>query len=293
MRLFLALAETGSVSAAAQRVHVTQPTASMQLREMADQVGLPLFEWVSRRVRLTPAGEALAATARAMADHWDAFEQEIAALKGLTQGRLRVAVVSTAKYLVPRLLGEFCAQHPDIEIALEVLNRDGVVARLRENRDDLYVMSTPPKDMELVDDVFMPNPLVLVAPSHHPLAHAQAVRLGDLASERFLLREPGSGTRMACEERFRALAFEPTRRLELGSTEAICEAVAGGLGVAVVSIHALQARLGGGLCILAVEGFPIPSQWHVVSRRGKPLSPIARVFREHLMRAGERGGVRR
>ena len=143
MRLFLALADTGSVSGAARALHVTQPTASMQLREVTDAVGLPLYEVIGRRVHLTDAGRDLAATARAIVDAWENFGQRVNAMHGLTRGRLRVAVVSTAKYFVPRLLGGFCAQYPDIEISLEVLNRDGVVQRLRENLDDLYVMSMP------------------------------------------------------------------------------------------------------------------------------------------------------
>jgi DNA-binding transcriptional LysR family regulator len=131
LRLFLALAETGSVSAAAKVMHVTQPTASMQLREVTQAVGVPLYEVVSRRVHLTEAGQALARTARAIAGEWDAFEQRISGAKGLTSGRLKVAVVSTAKYFVPRLLGSFCKLHPQIDISLEVLNRDHVITRLR------------------------------------------------------------------------------------------------------------------------------------------------------------------
>ncbi len=170
MRLFLALADTGSVSAAARALHVTQPTASMQLREITESVGLPLYDVIGRKVFLTDAWRQLAQTARAIAGEWERFGQQVSAMKGLTSGRLSVAVVSTAKYFIPRLLGGFCEQHPSIDIALEVLNRDGVVQRLRENRDELYVMSQPPADMDLQDQVFLDNPLHLVAPAGHPLA---------------------------------------------------------------------------------------------------------------------------
>ncbi|MEJ7928831.1 LysR family transcriptional regulator [Ramlibacter sp. AN1015] len=287
LRLFLALAETGSVSGAARALHVTQPTASMQLREVAQAVGLPLYEVIARRVHLTEAGRELARTARAIANEWDAFGQHVDGLQGLTRGRLRVALVSTAKYFVPRLLGAFCARYPDIDISLEVLNRDGVVARLRDNLDDLYVMSQPPADIDLDDEVFMPNPLVLIARAGHPMAGARALALRELSAERFLLRESGSGTRMAVEASFRAQRFAPARRLELGSNEAIREAVAGGLGVAVLSWHALQDGGGAqGVTVLPVRGFPIASQWHVVSPRGKHLSPIAQVFLAQLRAAG-------
>ncbi|ABM42417.1 MULTISPECIES: LysR family transcriptional regulator [Diaphorobacter] len=282
LRLFLALAETGSVSAAAKLMHVTQPTASMQLREVAQAVGVPLYEVVSRRVYLTEAGQALARTARAIASEWDAFEQGISGAKGLTSGRLKVAVVSTAKYFVPRLLGSFCKLHPQIDISLEVLNRDHVITRLRANQDDLYVMSMPPGDLPLEDHVLMPNPLVVIAPAGHRLATKKRVALPQLQSERFILREKGSGTRMATDAHLRQLGFAPAAVLELGSNEAIKESVQGQLGVSIVSRHALGPHLDG-LAILNVQGFPIQSQWHLVWPKGKRLSPIAEVFRGHLM----------
>ncbi|TFY97303.1 LysR family transcriptional regulator [Ramlibacter rhizophilus] len=290
LRLFLALAETGSVSGAARALHVTQPTASMQLREVTQALGVPLYEVIARRVHLTEAGRELARTARAIAGEWDALEQRIDGLKGLTRGRLRVALVSTAKYFVPRLLGSFCSQHPGIDISMEVLNRDGVVARLRDNLDDLYVMSQPPADMELADQVFMPNPLVLIAAADHRFARRKRLQLADLAAERFILREPGSGTRMTTDTAFARLRFRPDRRLELGSNEAIREAVAGGLGVAVLSVHALPEAGAGsaGVQVLDVRGFPLPSSWHMVHPRGKQLSPIAQVFQAHLLEAGKR-----
>ena len=289
LRLFLATAETGSVSAAARAMHVTQPTASMQLREITESVGLPLYDIIGRQLHLTDAGRQLARTARSIVGEWEAFEQSIHAMRGLTQGRLRVAVVSTAKYFIPRLLGSFCEQHPDIDISLEVLNRDGVVQRLRENRDDLYVMTTPPADMALEDQVFLSNPLVLIAPQGHALATRKRVALSALQGERFLLRETGSGTRLATDRFFQAQGFEPASRLELGSNEAIKEAVAGHLGVAVISRHAVKAEdLGRDLCLLPVTGLPIRSQWHVVYPRAKQLSPIARVFREHLLEEARR-----
>ena len=282
LRLFLALAEHGSITAAAEACHVTQPTVSMQLRELAEAVGLPLYEQIGKRLHLTAAGEALAQTARAMLDEWLSFEQTVAAMKGLEQGRLRVALVSTAKYFVPRLLGSFCAEHPNIEIALEVLNRDGVVARLRENRDDLYIMSTPPENLDLERHAFLPNPLVVIAPEGHRLA-GQPIDLKVLATERFILRERGSGTRLAYDAHFARQAFAPALRLELGSNEAIKQAVAGGLGLAVISRHALPSRPADDeLAILDVAGFPLQSNWFTLYPRGKRLSPVAAVFLEHL-----------
>lgn len=293
LRLFLALAERGSVTGAAEVCHVSQPTVSMQLRDLADAVGLPLYEQIGKRLHLTAAGETLAETARVMLDEWVAFEQTINAMKGLEQGRLRVALVSTAKYFVPRLLGSFCREHPNIEIALEVLNRDGVVTRLRENRDDLYIMSMPPEKLDLEQHAFLDNPLVLIAPEGHRLK-GRHLELADLSAERFILRERGSGTRLACDAYFTRSAFVPAVRLELGSNEAIKQAVAGGLGLAVISRHALPARPEDDqLTILDVSGFPLQSRWLTLYPRGKRLSPIAAVFLEHLKRSAFEWSERR
>ncbi|WP_157271770.1 LysR family transcriptional regulator [Azohydromonas aeria] len=283
LRLFLALVEHGSITAAARACHVTQPTVSMQLRELSDAVGLPLYEQIGKRLFLTAAGEALAETARAIEQEWAAFGQRIDAMQGLTRGQLRVAVVSTAKYFVPRILGSFCTAHPDIDVTLEIHNRDGVVARLRDNRDDLYIMSMPPSDIELEQHAFLPNPLVLIAPEGHRLAGRAGLPLAELAGERFILRERGSGTRLACDAHFARLGFEPRVRLELGSNEAIKQAVAGGLGLSVISRHALTAHLEDEqLAVLDVQDFPVLCSWSTLYPRGKRLSPVATVFLEHL-----------
>lgn len=284
LQLFRALVSTGSVSGAAREAGVTQPTASIHLRELTEAVGLPLYEVIGRTVHLTEAGQELAATARLMHGEWEAFEQKVAGLKGAERGRLRVAVVSTAKYFVPRLLGEFCTAHPGVDVALEVLNRDGVIDRLRQNLDDLYIMSRPPTDLALEDRVFLPNPLVLIGPKKHPLAKRRRLELRALSAERFLLREEGSGTRLAADAHFRSQRFSPKVRLVLGSNEAIKEAVAGGLGFAVVSTHALRHSPTPGVAVMDVAGFPIPSRWHLVYPSGRRLSPVARIFEEHLIR---------
>ena len=283
LRLFLSFAQHLSVTAAARACHVTQPTASMQLRDLANSVGMPLYEQVGKRMYLTAAGEALAVTARAMLDEWAAFEQQVDGIRGMTRGRLRVSVVSTAKYFVPRLLGTFCVVHPEIDVALEVLNRDGVVRRLRDNLDDLYIMSMPPDELELERHAFLANPLEIIAAAAHPLAASERLGLAALAPLRFIMREKGSGTRLACDEHFRALGFRPDLRLELGSNEAIKQAVAAGLGLGVVSRHALSADPSAeGLAILRVDAFPVQCSWWTLYRKGKKLSPVASAFLQHL-----------
>ena len=294
LRLFLALAETGSVSAAARAMHVTQPTASMQLKEVALAVGLPLYEVIGKKVHLTDVGRELAATARTMHLSWEAFEQSVDAMNGLSRGKLRIAVVSTAKYFMPRMIGSFCQKHPGLDVALEILNRDGVVQRLRDSLDDLYIMSMPPADMDLQDEILMANPIVIIAPTADTRAQGGRMALRDLRSDRFILREPGSGTRMAADQYFRKKKFKPDIRLELGSNEAVKESVAAGLGIGVVSRHALHGMdKENGVRVMDVEGFPLPSAWHMVHHAHQKLSPAALAFRKHLVTETGRGKFQR
>jgi DNA-binding transcriptional LysR family regulator len=285
LRLFLALAETGSVSAAAKFMHVTQPTASMQLKDITESVGLPLYEVVGKKIYLTDMGKELATTARAVAQSWDAFEQHVDAVKGLSRGKLKVAVVSTAKYFMPRLVGSFCKKYPEIDVSLQIINRDGVVQRLRDNMDDIYIMSKPPSDLDLADEVFMPNPIVVIASTSDPLVKRHSVSLNELSESRFILREKGSGTRMAGDQFFSKKKFRPNIRLELGSNEALKESVAGGLGLGLVSSHALHGHVKEhGVRIIDVEGFPLPSAWHIVHPASKKLSPLALEFKKHVLK---------
>lgn len=284
LRIFLAVFDAGSVSAAAKSTHVTQPTVSMQLKEISNAVGLPLYEVISKKIYFTDAGKELASTAREMLNAWSNFEQSIDAAKGLTRGKLKIAVVSTAKYFMPRLIGQFCKKYPDIDISLEILNRDGVLMRMRENLDDLYIMSQPPTDMDLIDDIFLHNPLVPIAAYSHPLTKKTSVPLNSFLDQRFILREKGSGTRMTIDKYFKTQKFRPDIRMELGSNEAIKEAVAGGLGIGMVSKHALHGhQKEHGVAIINVKGFPIMSHWHIVHPAKKHLPPVAVAFKTHLL----------
>ena len=284
LKLFLALAETGSVTGAARVMHITQPTASMQLKDLSTAIGLPLFEIIAKKVYLTALGNELAETARRMTVEWEAFEQHVSSIKGHTKGSLKIAVVSTAKYFIPKILGSFCEKYPEIDISLEVLNRDGIIKRLEQNMDDIYIMSMPPLNIEIEDEIFMPNPLVIIAAKNHPLSNQKNLDLHQLKNERFILRELGSGTRMAANIQFKKKKFTPNIRLELGSNESIKQAVAAGLGIGLVSIHALNDYQGfDDIAILNIEDFPIHSNWHIVRSVGKKLTPIAKIFHDHLL----------
>jgi DNA-binding transcriptional LysR family regulator len=244
-----------------------------------------LYEVIGKKIFLTETGKALAVTARDITQSLASFEQLAHATKGIAKGHLRIAVVSTAKYFMPRLIGSFCKRHPLIDVSLEILNRDGVLGRLRQNTDDLYIMSMPPDDVVLIDEVLMPNPIVVIAASADPLAKQHNVTLNDLRNRRFILREPGSGTRMAADQHFRKKKFRADIRLALGSNEAVKESVAGGLGIGVISQYALHGhQKEHGVRVINVDEFPLKSSWHLVHLAAKNLSPIALAFKAHLMR---------
>ena len=282
LRLLLAVSREGSVSRAAQRLHLTQPTLSAQLRQLAEQVGLPLFERVGRKLHLTAAGRVVLDTAARVEQELENLDETLAELRGDVVGRLRLAVVSTAETFIPRLLGDFRRERPAVEVSLVVLNRDAVIRRLADNLDDLYIMSRPPQAPPVVATPFLSNPLVVVAAAEHPLAGRETLQIEALAAEEFVLREPGSGTRQAAEHFFAAHGLALRPRLELGSNEAVKQAVAGGLGLSLLSAHALAHAVDEGIAVLRVEGTPLPTQWQVVYPAGKRLTPLAGAFLEFL-----------
>jgi DNA-binding transcriptional LysR family regulator len=278
LRAFEAVARLRSFSRAAEEMHVTQPTVSKQIRLLHEEIELPLLEQIGKKVFLTEAGQELYATCADWLETWGRFEQSIANLKGLKQGRLKIATVTTAKYFLPRVLGPFCAEYPGIDVAMEVINRDRLLERLSRNQDDLYVMGVPPEGWDIESEPLMENELVVLAASSHPLARRRHIPFQDLALHRFLVRERGSGTRMTMERIFKEQNTPFEIRMELGSNEAIKQAVAGGLGLAVLSRSTLTPDGGNQLAVLDVEGFPLRRFWYVVRPKGKQLSVVADTF---------------
>lgn len=283
LETFAAVSQMNSFTKAADFLHLTQPAVSIQIKQISDTIGLPLFEQTGRDIALTPAGEELLKTVRSLDDVWNRFESAIDGLKGLKRGKLRVALVTTAKYFLPRMLGSFCQRYPEIIIELEIANREKIVERLRNNQDDLYVMSYPPDDLNIVRRPFLDNEYVVVAPDAH-WAVGKQVSLQELAQEPFLLRESGSGSRHVIDQYMTKTGTQLKVRLALASNEAIQDLVASGLGLAVLSRHALRKDLANdGLAILDVEGFPLKHAWNVVYLSNKILSLPAQAFLDELL----------
>lgn len=286
LKVFEAAARHGSFTRAAEELFLTQPTISMQIKQLTKSVGIPLFEQVGKRLYLTDAGRELFATCQEIFKILAAFEMKVADLKGLKQGQLRLAVITTAKYFIPRLLGAFCQLYPGIEIALQVTNHEGILERMTNNQDDLYIMSQIPENLDINYQEFLENPLIVLAPINHPLAGEKNIPISRLANEPFIMREPGSGTRRAVQKLFEENNVEVKVKLELGSNEAIKQAIAGGLGISVLSRHTLMPYAED-LTVLDVEHFPIKRNWYMVYPNGKQLSIVARAYFEYLLEAAK------
>ncbi len=279
LQVFEAIVRLGSFTRAAEELFLTQPTVSMQIRKLADVMGLELFEHVGRNITPTEAGMELYAACRQVFDSLANLEMKFADLKGLKRGHLRIGVITTAKYLAPEMLGEFSRLYPGIELSLKVTNRERIIERLHANEDDLYITGLPNERLDVEAFPFAPNPLVVIAPREHPLVGRKSISLQEISQEPFIMREPGSGIRDATLRVFNAHGCQPRVRMELGSNEAIKHAVIGGLGLSVLSLHTLLLEgTRGAVAILKVKDFPIMRQWFIVYPKGKELSLVARTF---------------
>jgi len=285
LQIYEASVRLGSLTRAAEALFLTQPTVSMQIKKLTETVGLPLFEQVGRTLRPTEAGTELYGYCRQIFATLSNLEMKMADLKGMKTGRLTLGVITTAKCFAPEILGEFCQLYPGIEVALNVFNRDQIIDRIKNNEDDLYIMGQAP--VEQIDDIeafpFAPNPLVVMAPRAHPLVGQTNIPLARIAEEPVILREPGSGIRNAMLRLFDRQDLSLRVRMELGSNEAIKHAIVAGLGLSVLSLHALALEgPDGPVALLDVEGFPIMRQWYIVHRKGRQLSLIAQAFLEFV-----------
>ena len=287
LEIMIALGQHLNMTRAAKELHMTPAALSIQIKQLSKTMGMPLHEQVGKRLFLTPAGQLVELASRDIFDRLDALGAALAETSGLQRGSLKLSIITSAKYFVPRLLGGFCKLHPGIEVSLEVDNRDRLLERLSRNMDDLYIMGNTPDNLNVVSLPFMMNRLVVVAPASHPLASERNIPPARLAGEPFIMREPGSGTRLAAERFFSAHGVQLAVRMALGSNEAIKQSVAGEMGLAVVSQHTLSLDVASGaFAVLDVQGFPLLRQWYADYPAGKPMSPVARAFLAHLEQEG-------
>lgn len=287
IKVFEAVARHLSYSRAAVELRMSQPAVSIHIRQLEWHAGLELFEQVGKKIFLTPAGRELLRCSRAIIHELKETDEALAELKGISGGRLNVAVISAGDYFFPGLLAEFCRRHKSVTVRLAVHNREEIVRQLVENTTDLSVLLRPPENPDMIAETFAPQPHVIIAPPGHALAQERHISLQALTNEAFIVREQGSDTRLAMDE----LAAESRVRfnitMEIQSTETIKRAVIAGMGIGFLSAHTIGQELElGRLIVLDVEGFPVMRKWHIVHHKNKHLPPVAVAFKEFLLQEG-------
>ncbi|MES9946336.1 MAG: LysR family transcriptional regulator [Candidatus Thiodiazotropha sp.] len=284
MRVFTTVARHLNYTRAAQELHLSQPAVSMQVKQLEESVGLPLFEQTGKRIQLTEAGREVHDYGRTIFKTFEEMEEVLSSLKGLDTGHLDISVASTVNYFAPRLLAAFSRKFPGIDLRLDVSNRKRLMELLQTNETDIVLMGRPPKDIDLEYEPFMDNPLVVIAPPGHPLQTEKKIPIERLEQEVFIMREAGSGTRLAMERYFAEQGINIRTGMQMTRNEAIKQAVRAGMGLGVVSAHTIELEVETGrLVILDIEGLPIQRHWYMVYRKTKRLSPAAKAFHDFVM----------
>jgi len=287
LRALAAVHRDRSVTAAAKRLHLTQPAVTLQIRNLQALAGLPLIQRTGDGMLLTDAGrEVLALSERIEAAITDC-ETSLEMMAGKTAGRVSIGAVSTAKYFVPFMISGFSRLHPNVDVTLSIGNRQEIGTALRGYDLDFAIMGRPPADIDMDVRLIGDHPHVIIAPTGHRMARKSRIVLADLAEETFLMREPGSGTRGLMEQLFETARVRPKIGMAMSSNETIKQAVIAGLGIAFISAHTVATELDERrLVTLDVDGLPVVRQWFVLSRKDKILLPPARAMLEFL---GARG----
>lgn len=284
LEVFASVARHLSHSRAAEELYLSQPAVSMQIKQLEQNIGLPLLEQVGKQLHLTEAGREMLHYSLSITQQLQEMEEVFNAMKGLEHGHLNISVVSTANYFMPQLLAKFIQAHPKIKVTLSVANRDAVIKQLSDNVADLAIMGQPPEGTDMFAQTFMENPLVVIATPKHPLAHNKKIQPHQLANETFLLREKGSGTRGVVERFFSGYKLSLPTHMTMDTNEAIKQSVQAGMGIGIISLHGIELELETKrLVVLDVEHFPILRHWYIVSRINKRPSLAAQEFEKFLL----------
>jgi DNA-binding transcriptional LysR family regulator len=282
LEILLAVHDKGSINEAAKALFLTQPTISIQMRKLSDAIGEPLYQFINRKLIFTDVGLELVKTAVEVLDSFARLDMTLGYIRKFKSGTLRLAVVTTSKYFIPHLLGPFCEQFPDIDIQLNIGNREKTIERMKQGVDDFYVFSHPPHDIDAQSLKLLDNPLVAIAHQDHPLGKQASISLADLCEVPFLMREKGSGTRYAIEALFKQHKLQPNIKMTIESNEAIKHAVMSKLGISIISAHTLTYGGQSGLVRLPVEELPIDSHWFFMWSTSKRPTLIASAFLKHV-----------
>ena len=287
LKVFESVARNLSFSRAAEELYLTQPAVSIQVSKLQEHAGLPLFEQLGKKIYLTPAGTEMLRSCRAIIGQFQETEEAMTHFKGISGGKLSVAVISAGDYFFPRLLVEFMRRHEGVTLDFAVCNREELLGRLNDNLTDLAVMVRPPTDADTVHAPFAPHPYVIVAAPGHPLAGKKRIPMTRLADEPFVVRERGSDTWHSMQEGFGSHFARLNITMEIRSTETIKQAVMAGMGITFLSAHTISREVQTkSLVVLNVQGFPLMLNWYVVHRKNKRLPPVAQAFKDFLIKDG-------
>ncbi|MBX2810038.1 MAG: LysR family transcriptional regulator [Cellvibrionaceae bacterium] len=287
LQLFKALVEHKHISKVADQQHISQPSVSIQLKNLSALLDTELYNIQGRQIEITEAGMTLYQSALEIEASIERMHSNLAALRGLQAGTLRLAVVSTAQYFMPILLGPFYRRYPNVDMQLTIGNREQVIHRLQQRKDDFYLFSHCPKELDISKALFLDNSLIVVAPQGHELTLQPSISLQRLQHYPFIMREAGSGTRRSIQLFCQEHGIRLQTRMTIESNEAIKHAVASGLGLAILSRHTLDYTNISGLVRLEVEHFPITSQWYLVHARARTLSKLAQTFHDFMQHEGK------
>jgi len=287
LKVFETVARHLSFSRAAEELHLTQPAVSTQVKKLEEHAGLALFEQLGKKIYLTPSGAELLNYSRAIIQQFQEAEDAMTQFKGITGGKLNVAVISAGDYFFPRLLVEFARSHQGVTLNLSVHNREGLLNQMISNLTDIAIMVRPPTDMDTINEAFAPHPYVIVAAPDHHLVAKKNIAMSTLIHEPFVVREKGSDTWNSMEDGFGDRINDINVAMEIRSTETIKQAVIAGMGISFLSAHTISLELqAGSLAVLDVVGFPVMLNWYVVHRKNKRLPPVAQAFKKFLLEEG-------
>ncbi len=290
LNVFRAIADQGGITAATHKLHMTQPAVSNILKQLQDYYQQPLIEVIAKKVYLTEAGKVLYQHAVQVDQILQKAATEVKSLGGGVRGDLKLAVVSTAKYFVPRLLGAFKRAYPEVNITLEVLNREQVIEQLKQNQNDFVIMSQPPLEIPIEVEPFYEDQLVVACVTDHPLLHQKNIAFSVLSKESWLMREKGSGTRMVMLKWMHDHQIVPNSMMEIGNNESIKQLLMAGMGISLLSKQSIEIELAAGLiAILPVKDLPLKHEWYMVRHVDKQPSNLVRTFYEFVQQHPDLG----
>jgi DNA-binding transcriptional LysR family regulator len=287
IRIFICAVKHMNFSKAAEELHVSAPAVSLQIKEMEEDIGVSLFLREGRRVELTSAGEYFLLYARRIISTLKEAGDTMERLKGKDARVLKIGLVSTAKYFVPKILAQFKREYPNVQIRIDVRNRQQLVELLREGDIDIAIMGRPPREIDTRVEAFAQHPHVFIASPHNKLAGKENIPPKSLNQFELITREQGSGTRHIMETYLAEHDASPVVTMEMSSNESIKQAVMADLGISFVSLHTIGLELQNRqITILDVHDTPIIRTWHVVALTKRNLSQAAEAFRYFMLEKG-------